>query len=261
MVDFSNTVDLPGTKYTLTSPHFQHGPIRFSRSDLEDKRSRYAREKRYTPLHQMWEENEPLDWTAFQIAISGAVDEDLENVEDLDMKDDMWDWWEELGIGGPGRLLKDFATPESYKGEDSEERDLSVSSGIFERENDLVETDDVDINAPVLAHQDIIAAGLEVDTRYSFPSSPSTDQLVFRATQAQFDFRCKQQENTPDSLPPSPMFDLVMTHGDEGKRTVPKEFVPMGFNLGHDLEDFLEWEAKYRHIAYSDEEGDDLYEA
>ncbi|KAM7222161.1 hypothetical protein V8F06_002433 [Rhypophila decipiens] len=41
------------------------------------------------------------------------------------------------------------------------------------------------------------------------------------------------------SLPQSPMLDLVVSRDVEGNEYV----VPMGFNLGHDLGDFLKWEA------------------
>lgn len=43
------------------------------------------------------------------------------------------------------------------------------------------------------------------------------------------------------SLPQSPMLDLRMTTAVDGS----KEFVPMGYNLGHDLGDFLKWEAEH----------------
>lgn len=44
-----------------------------------------------------------------------------------------------------------------------------------------------------------------------------------------------------DSLPQSPMLDLRMTTAVDGS----KEFVPMGYNLGHDLGDFLKWESEH----------------
>ncbi|GKT41843.1 uncharacterized protein ColSpa_02024 [Colletotrichum spaethianum] len=43
-----------------------------------------------------------------------------------------------------------------------------------------------------------------------------------------------------ETLPPSPMMDLVMMRDSSGE----VEVVPMGYNLGHDLEDFLRWEAE-----------------
>lgn len=44
-----------------------------------------------------------------------------------------------------------------------------------------------------------------------------------------------------DSLPQSPMLDLRETTAVDGS----KEFVPMGYNLGHDLGDFLKWESEH----------------
>lgn len=44
-----------------------------------------------------------------------------------------------------------------------------------------------------------------------------------------------------DSLPQSPMLELVMTTAVDGS----KDFVPMGYNLGHDLGDFLKWESEH----------------
>ena len=43
------------------------------------------------------------------------------------------------------------------------------------------------------------------------------------------------------SLPQSPMLDLVVSRDSGGNEYV----VPMGFNLGHDLGDFLRWEAEH----------------
>lgn len=71
--------------------------------------------------------------------------------------------------------------------------------------------------------------------------------------------RCKDQDTSPlpsgrksgrygggvrasiDSLPQSPMLDLRETTAVDGS----KEFVPMGYNLGHDLGDFLKWESEH----------------
>lgn len=47
------------------------------------------------------------------------------------------------------------------------------------------------------------------------------------------------------SLPDSPMMDLVAIKGVDGK----EEFVPMGFNLGHDLGDFLKWESEHAYAG------------
>lgn len=52
------------------------------------------------------------------------------------------------------------------------------------------------------------------------------------------------------SLPQSPMLDLRVISDPEGD-DVDVEVVPMGYNLGHDLGDFLKWEAEHVY-AYSD---------
>lgn len=57
--------------------------------------------------------------------------------------------------------------------------------------------------------------------------------------------RVKLREGV-DSLPQSPMLDLVMTTGVDGS----KEYVPMGYNLGHDLGDFLKWESENVYAFY-----------
>lgn len=51
----------------------------------------------------------------------------------------------------------------------------------------------------------------------------------------------KDVRGSVESLPQSPMLDLRMTTAVDGTR----ELVPMGYNLGHDLGDFLKWEAEH----------------
>jgi hypothetical protein len=87
-------VSLSGTSFTLTCPLFQHGPIRMKR-------------KPTAPLE------EPLDWTAFQMAISGTMDErDEERDEvaewnlDEAVLDDIVSWFSDLRIG-MGRIVKE----------------------------------------------------------------------------------------------------------------------------------------------------------
>lgn len=48
-----------------------------------------------------------------------------------------------------------------------------------------------------------------------------------------------------DSLPQSPMLELRMMTGVDGNR----EFVSMGYNLNHDLGDFLKWESEHVHAS------------
>jgi len=48
-------------------------------------------------------------------------------------------------------------------------------------------------------------------------------------------------------LPPSPMLDLVIPSLNKDN-----EVIPMGFNLGHDLGDFLRWEAQHAQLLMDD---------
>ncbi|KAI6366745.1 hypothetical protein MCOR25_005107 [Pyricularia grisea] len=47
-------------------------------------------------------------------------------------------------------------------------------------------------------------------------------------------------DSSVGSMPQSPMLDLVVSRAVTGEDYV----VPMGYNLGHDLGDFLKWEAE-----------------
>ncbi|KAI0120409.1 hypothetical protein BJ170DRAFT_589145, partial [Xylariales sp. AK1849] len=47
------------------------------------------------------------------------------------------------------------------------------------------------------------------------------------------------------SMPQSPMLDLQVIRSDNGD----VDYIPMGYNLSHDLGDFLNWEAEH---VYSD---------
>ncbi len=51
------------------------------------------------------------------------------------------------------------------------------------------------------------------------------------------------------SLPQSPMLDLRVIGGGPDGDDVDADVVPMGYNLGHDLGDFLKWEAEHVYAA------------
>ena len=54
-----------------------------------------------------------------------------------------------------------------------------------------------------------------------------------------------------DSLPDSPMLDLIVDEAaDDSSAAAGAAFtVPMGYNLGHDLGDFLKWEAQHAYAG------------
>ncbi|KAJ2900412.1 hypothetical protein MKZ38_002469 [Zalerion maritima] len=56
----------------------------------------------------------------------------------------------------------------------------------------------------------------------------------------------RPRQMSRDTLPPSPMAPITVTQRPNG---TPEVGVPMGFNLGHDLGDFLKWEADHAYAG------------
>lgn len=87
--------------------------------------------------------------------------------------------------------------------------------------------------------------GIDVDKANTLPPRSNTTKTVsspkplHSAKSARHSRRGIRE--SVDSLPQSPMLDLVMTTAVDGS----KDFVPMGYNLGHDLGDFLKWESEH----------------
>ncbi|EHK96311.1 hypothetical protein M7I_8019 [Glarea lozoyensis 74030] len=75
----------------------------------------------------MWEQEEPVDWNAFQMATLGnsLPANESKSEEDEDTKEDLCEWWEALAVGPPGKLVKG-------QDKDKPEAKSSASSGILE---------------------------------------------------------------------------------------------------------------------------------
>ncbi|KXX82224.1 hypothetical protein MMYC01_201786 [Madurella mycetomatis] len=75
------------------------------------------------------------------------------------------------------------------------------------------------------------------------PYSPSTPSSLEsrRHVGLAIDSTRRPSVDSLQSLPQSPMMDLVVSHDVEGNEYM----VPMGFNLSHDLGDFLNWHAEH----------------
>ena len=189
---------LPSTAFTLTSPLFRHGHIRLERILGEQKQS--------SP------DDEPLDWTAFQMAISGTIDEDQgerygeEWEADEIGEDDIMEWWATFGFGGAGELVQETPVRERLK----------------------VERDMKEVVVQKVGAKDII-------------SKPPTfeKELAADIPKMMTDISIARKGSLAESLPPSPMLDLL-----PGRNT-DAEVIPMGYNLGHDLGDFLQWETDH----------------
>jgi hypothetical protein len=206
---------LPSTPFTLTSPTFRHGPIRLERI------LKYPQELSPEP------EDEPLDWIAFQMAISGTMD-DMRSLDDADDEweaneaeiDDIMKWWGSFGFEGFGRLAQDAPKRTRVKNEKRQKswRGSMVGSIISEEREDLGQSEGIESACIGNGEFGNLMDGLQVDT--------STVKIEGR------------EEGSSESLPSSPMVDID-PGGTRRDNDVP---IPMGFNLGHDLGDFLSWE-------------------
>jgi len=173
------------TPYTLTSPLFRHGNIRIERPRLRRKEARA---------------NNALDWTAFQIAISGTMnDEDgkTDNVErnfDEQELDELMEWWDSFHLP-MGEIVREIPKVKRMvvyiKDKNNQETRWKAGSGVEKR--------------------------------------LSTEGTTWGV---------KMEEEHVDSLPTSPMQDLVPPNSSDS-------IIPMGYNLGHDLGDFLSWEVQH----------------
>jgi hypothetical protein len=212
-----NCIYLPCTPFTLTSPLFRHGAIRVPIPFREPN----------TKSHE-----EALDWTAFQMAISGAgsIDgyADIYETEERERAalaeterevDEILQWWAEFGYQGWGRMVGDESLKVRGKRRDSLRR----------RKRDDIEQ--------VSAEEARISPRPSEDLK----KIVDTEKIVVAETSAIGSMDEVQRKGSlADSLPPSPMLDFVVP--DPSKDI---EVIPMGFNLGHDLGDFLRWETNH----------------
>ncbi len=245
----SEFIDLPSTTFSLVSPFpFQNGPIRISRSE---------------PTHDSVAEEDALDWTAFQVAIAGTLDDtDIWETEEDEM-DDLLDWWAgfDMGIGGM------VQAPRRKK--------MKVEIGI--NADEIRNSRDAEKGRSARRSIQLTPPSKERRRPRDLRSSqfqPRKSSLEFRGGQWQFEYHKDKyvlvwQENlvdpsrhsrnlsmSSDSLPPSPMIDfgeMLNMEKEGGAAELP--VVPMGFNLGHDLGDFLNWETYHVNNLQVDECG------
>ncbi|QSZ37449.1 hypothetical protein DSL72_008545 [Monilinia vaccinii-corymbosi] len=278
-------IQLPSTPYTLTSPLFRHGPIRLENNPSHRHRHRHRRSRSH---HDSIDLEEALDWTAFQMAISGTMDDGTlgvseESIWEADEAeiDSILDWWAGFGYAGIGRLVREAPAVSRRR------RGRSLAP---EKVNAYPPGRGRDGDADVRAHRVTMSMGLGLGLGpvrfpgafYGRPKTPEYQggwwvdrignsngaarppQVVDSTrtqTQTQMQMRGARRDvvlkvNIPeeqpkinddddndddddandddddDSLPPSPI-NLVK---------IKDEYIPMGYNLGHDLGDFLNWE-------------------
>ncbi len=214
-----NYIFLPSTPFTLTSPLFHHNTIRVPIPYREPK---------------LCNSDEALDWTAFQMAISGTsgIDTYLDNyemqerermeIEDMEREaDDILQWWTEFGYEGWGRMVGE-ETSNAHKGGRRE------SSPRRKRREDVghISAQEARASPPHNEHPRKI-----IDTEKLVAANNDPDAIRNEV---------QRRGSLADSLPPSPMLDLVAAGICKDN-----EVIPMGFNLGHDLGDFLRWETDH----------------
>ncbi|KAI0384126.1 hypothetical protein F5Y04DRAFT_278125 [Hypomontagnella monticulosa] len=228
LVADSNYVFLQSSPCSLTSPKFRHGPIRLAKSDLIGDMKVGA--------------DEGLDWTAFQMAISGGAGDWLTESDDTIRRreaeeiDELTDWFDSLHFCSPGGLLtQDLEVPSptsTTSGEDYSDVSYTEIGG----DNSSYSTPwqkprhKMFPEGRQLEHD---MSGLELDTSKMYlDDGDHAKEYGSRESYA--------------SLPQSPMLDLRVIRSPDGD---DMDVVPMGYNLGHDLGDFLKWEAEHAYAG------------
>ncbi|KAI1098573.1 hypothetical protein F4804DRAFT_120322 [Jackrogersella minutella] len=226
----SNYVFLQSSPCSMNSPIFRHGPIRLAKCDLMADMKVGA--------------DEGLDWTAFQMAISGGAGDWFSESDDTIRRreaeevEELIDWFDSWNFTRPGRLVKDFDMPSptsTTSGEDYSD----VSYSEIEKDNPYSphhRWQQLQRRTAAESRQlDRDMSGLELDTAKML--------LDDQASEKSNQYNCR---GSYASLPQSPMLDLRVIRSPEGD---DMDVVPMGYNLGHDLGDFLKWEAEHAYAG------------
>lgn len=213
---------LKSTPFTLTKPSFRHGPITFAKAEV---------------VKGVKTMDDTLDWTAFQMAILGGAGDllqDMSNEEDMKQVEEITSWFESFGFETYGALV-----PEDVPSMRTSSRSTSTVSST----PSTIDTD-IDLPIPVGAEfpsgfWNAPAPSDAPDKKAKFFNSTGLKRWVNEGGPKR-----PSSHGSAESLPPSPMMPLVV-HMADGEDDTPTETVPMGYNLGHDLGDFLRWEAEY----------------
>jgi hypothetical protein len=267
-------VVLKSTNYSLTSLGFRHGDIRVKRRPRSATKSGTISTARasFTISHTTIDQagssltrledehglaDEELDLQGFQMAISGAtgyhwmnecedclIDGPHPRLEDLEIKlDELLKWWSEIGLNAGGLVQSEpTAEKERWKAALRSRRRREVNAEA-RAENSLRV-----VRPPEMCQG--LKANPEGDGE-DLISPPPYEDLEIEGEANAKDERDRQGEdchNGEASLPPSPMQSI----GPSALARL-ETFVPIGFNVDHDLGDFLRWK---RECVDSTVEGD-----
>lgn len=250
---------LPSTAYTLTMPAFRHGPIRIVRADAA--LAYRSSSKLATAML-----DDTLDWTAFHMAILGGAGDLYGEVTDYSRRDggeedeeadDLCGWFAEFGFAGWGALdggavAVSPAATTVVEGGCSPVSNRSSRSSMSGR------------HLPIPVEQEFPdrfwngslgdEMGKEASSRFDRARSVGLRRWTVEghpkrhgagAGPMSIDSSRRPSVDSVPSLPQSPMLDLVVSQDAGGHEYI----VPMGYNLSHDLGDFLSWEAENVYAA------------
>ncbi|KAK1455285.1 hypothetical protein CMEL01_04045 [Colletotrichum melonis] len=226
LVDEDDFIFFQSTPFTFNHSGFRHGNIRFPKSEV-------VKGLKIDP-------DDTLDWTAFQMAILGGAGELFSDPADFLQRTeaeeiaDLTAWFDGFGFDSHGRLLtSDADEPTRRLQQRSRASTVDCSPKSFGRVSR-----DSDLPIPVKAEH---PTGFWNEGNVNVSKFLTQGCNIRRWTmEGQQQHPKRQNRESIGSLPPSPMMDLVMMRGSDGE----PEVVPMGYNLGHDLGDFLRWEAE-----------------
>jgi hypothetical protein len=242
----SDYVYFKSAPYSLTMPTFKHGPIRFTKATLG--------------LEPQLPPDELLDWTSFQMAILGDAGDVFAESDEFTTRrrsegedtDDLASWLAGHGVSGCGSLItrrpgRDASKPPDLVSSSSSKSNSAAPSPASEKSDAPIPVDaehpngywneaSVDATRLVRHHLGMRSCSVKRWTVEGHPKRPAGSKSFGDA----FGFpQDKKRRESLESLPQSPMLDLVQSRDYTGKEYT----VPMGYNLGHDLGDYLAWES------------------
>ncbi|KAH6664060.1 hypothetical protein B0J14DRAFT_552286 [Halenospora varia] len=214
-----NFIDLSSTPFTLTSPLFRHGPIRLDRECFYALNRARKSDSSLTNEDEGEGEEETFDWTAFQMAILGTMDDEFDEDEDEvewdeKVREDLFTFWSDLRFNNEdlGRMTK--------------KKDLNLDNEVTKIDIGL---DDPRIN---LTHENLRSDNWRFnDQGQDYETMMQGLRISEQVVEAPVQYRY--------SMPPSPLVDLGVLRVRGMRNGDVDVVIPMGFNLGHDLGGFL----------------------
>jgi len=238
------------TPCTLTQPGLQHGTIRFSKADLNMKKATA---------------DNTLDWTAFQMAILGGVGDYYTGSSDWlygqhsddEEAEDLAEWFADFNFETSGHLVteEDLIFEGSPSTCEYSLSPISTSGEEDDYDDDELDDDEIptelDLPIPVVSeHPGGFWNEGSFDSSKFVTKGCGIKRWTVEGHPKPYTTRGSMDSTVSGipSLPQSPMMPLVVAASPRANRK-DVEVVPMGYNLGHDLGDFLRWEAEHMYAG------------